>query len=214
MVPTCRSAEDCPYSANALSISNFVGPGLWAPPAEPPEWLARVDRPIALITCSTEHQHDRAIVETAVNALPDEGLFVVATSAAHEVDGLPADLGTGGRLERFVPHGPVVERAEVVVCHGGMGITQRALAHGVPVVVVPFGRDQLEVGRRVEHAGAGVRLSPKDLNPAALADAVRRARTMREGAGRIAAASAASGGAGFAADCTEELLGQRHRLGA
>ena len=29
-----------------------------------------------------------------------------------------------------------------------MGATQKALAHGVPVCAVPFGRDQFEVARR------------------------------------------------------------------
>ena len=33
---------------------------------------------------------------------------------------------------------------------GGAGATQKALASGVPVCVVPFGCDQLEVARRVE----------------------------------------------------------------
>lgn len=51
---------------------------------------------------------------------------------------------------RFVPHEAVLERAACVVCHGGMGITQKALAAEVPVVVVPFGRDQVETARRVE----------------------------------------------------------------
>jgi hypothetical protein len=44
-----------------------------------------------------------------------------------------------------------------------MGATQKALAHGVPVCAVPFGRDQLEVARRVEVAAAG--------GPSAAADA-------------------------------------------
>ena len=43
--------------------------------------------------------------------------------------------------------------------HAGMGATQKALAHGVPVCAVPFGRDQLEVARRVEVAHAGTRLA-------------------------------------------------------
>jgi UDP:flavonoid glycosyltransferase YjiC (YdhE family) len=49
----------------------------------------------------------------------------------------------------------VLDRAACAVTHGGMGATQKALAHGVPVCVVPFGRDQLEVARRVRTAGAG-----------------------------------------------------------
>lgn len=32
----------------------MVGPASWNPPAETPDWLAEVDRPIVLVTCSTE----------------------------------------------------------------------------------------------------------------------------------------------------------------
>jgi len=35
---------------------------------------------------------------------------------------------------RYIAHDAVLERAACVVCHGGMGITQKALAAGVPVV--------------------------------------------------------------------------------
>ena len=58
------------------------------------------------------------------------------------------------------PTPPLLPRAVCVVCHGGMGITQRALAAGVPVCVVPFGRDQLEVAGHVTWCDAGTRVLP------------------------------------------------------
>ena len=106
---------------------------------------------------------------------------------------------------RFLPHEAVLQRAACVVCHGGMGITQKALAAEIPVVVVPCGRDQLDTARRVESAGAGVRLSPRRLTPERLADAVRTAIRLREGARRVSRAYAAAGGAGAAADAIEAL---------
>ena len=192
----------------------MVGPATWVPPADPPAWLAEIDCPIALVTCSTERQSDRAIIEAALQGLPRQGLYVVATSAAYE----PEEFRSAGvpncRVERYLSHGPIIERAGVVVCHGGMGITQRALSQGVPVVVVPFGRDQFEVARRVEHAGAGVRLMASRLNAASLAAAVTKAMSMVEGANRIAEASAASGGDVAVADGVEELLRMRRSGGA
>jgi UDP:flavonoid glycosyltransferase YjiC (YdhE family) len=111
-----------------------------------------------------------------------------------------------------VPHDPIVRRSTVVVGHGGMGITQRALLHGVPPVVVPFGRDQLEVARRVEHAGAGVRLSPKKLDASRLSQAVEQARSLAEGAARIAESFRKAGGDSRAADLVEDLvIGTRGR---
>lgn len=67
-----------------------------------------------------------------------------------------------------------------------MGATQKALVHGVPVCMVPFGRDQLEVARRVEVAKAGARLPVKKLSPDLLQAKVREAIACKEGAQRIA----------------------------
>ncbi len=88
-----------------------------------------------------------------------------------------------------------------------MGATQKALARGVPVCAVPFGRDQLEVARRVEVAGAGVRLPAGRLKPTRLRDAVRAAMACAEGAKRVAESYRATGGPGTAADAVEALLG-------
>lgn len=187
----------------------MVGPATWVPPADPPEWLAEIERPIALVTCSTERQNDRGIIEAALHALPQQGLSVVATSAAYDREEIlgPEQQIADCRVERYLSHEPVVARAQVVVCHGGMGITQRALSHGVPLVVVPFGRDQLEVARRVEYAGAGARLMPNRLNPKRLGLAVMKAISMSDGAKRIATAFAAAGGDAAVADGMEQLVG-------
>lgn len=184
----------------------FVGPGLWSAQSERPDWLDKIDRPVALVTCSTERQKDRTIVEAGLKCIPELGFFVVATSASYDPGELQTKNDGNIRLERFIPHEPVVRRAGVVICHGGMGITQRALSHGVPVVVIPFGRDQLEVARRVEYAGAGVRLMPNRLNRKTLAGAVRKALERREGAERISRSMAEFGGDRTAADALEELL--------
>jgi UDP:flavonoid glycosyltransferase YjiC (YdhE family) len=87
-----------------------------------------------------------------------------------------------------------------------MGITQKALASGVPVCVVPFGRDQFEVARRVELASAGTRLPAGRLRPDRLRRAVREAMDKKAGAERISEAFTAAGGPQAAADALEELL--------
>ena len=181
----------------------FVGPLDWSPPQAPPDWLEDLADPLVLVTCSTERQRDRDLLATALKALPPAGMTVLGTSAAHDPAGF--DVPAGSRVVRFLPHSAALHRAVCVVCHGGMGITQKALAAGVPVVVVPFGRDQLETARRVEFAGAGVRLPTGRLTPARLAQAVREAIGRRAQAARIAAIFAAAGGAERAADLLEEL---------
>lgn len=182
----------------------LVGPGLWEPAAPAPDWLEGEERPLVLVTASTAFQLDAKLIATALSALADEDHAVVATSAAHD----PAQftVPANARVEQFLPHQPLLERASCVVAHGGQGITQKALAAGVPLCVVPFSRDQFDVARRVEMSDAGVRLLPKRLKTDRLKAAVRAARGKRAGAERVAAAFREAGGPPAAAAVVEEIL--------
>lgn len=184
----------------------MIGASAWEPPGELSadlvSWLDASDRPLVLVTTSSEFQDDGALVRTALVALADEPVQVVATMPA----GVPDDLvvPANARVERFVPHGPLLERAAVAVTHGGMGATQKALAHGVPVCAVPFGRDQLEVAMRVEVSGSGTRVPSKKLDARRLREAVREAMGRAAGARRVAEGYRATGGVAAAADTIEE----------
>ncbi|HEX3002918.1 MAG TPA: nucleotide disphospho-sugar-binding domain-containing protein [Angustibacter sp.] len=182
----------------------MVGAQSWEPAVAEPEWLTAVERPIVLVTTSSEFQDDATLVRTALLAFDQEPVHVVATMPA----GVPDDLSvpTNATVLPFVPHARVLERACVAVTHGGMGATQKALAHGVPVCVVPFGRDQLEVARRVEVSGAGTRLPRRRLTARGLRTAVYRARDRTQGARRVAAGYRQAGGARSAADAVEQRL--------
>ncbi len=191
----------------------LMGASAWEPPQEAPSWLKpgawppgaeSAALPLVLVTTSSEFQDDGVLVRTALEALAHEPVRVVATMPA----GVPAGLvvPSNARVERFVPHGPVLDCACVAVTHGGMGATQKALSRGVPVCAVPFGRDQLEVARRVEVSGAGTRLPAKRLNPPRLRDAVRTAMDCVDGARRVAQGYLATGGASAAADAVETRL--------
>jgi MGT family glycosyltransferase len=159
---------------------------------------------MVLATASSEFQRDDALIETTLRALEAEDVRVVATTVAHDPERFPAP--PNATVVRWAPHAPLLARAACVVCHGGMGITQKALAAGVPLCVVPFGRDQFEVAAKVQAAGAGTQVAPDALTPGALRAAVREAMTLRDGAARIAAGFARAGGAPAAADAVEALV--------
>jgi len=97
----------------------MVGPCEWDPEPEPPAWLAQIEQPIVLVTTSSEFQGDGRLIQAALDGLRDEPVFVVATLPA----GDPAAfrVPANARLERFISHGPVLDRAVCAVTHGGMG---------------------------------------------------------------------------------------------
>ena len=182
----------------------MVGPCEWDPPAESPDWLEDIRGPIVLVTTSSEFQNDGRLVQATLDGLADEPFTVVATLPAGDPDRLR--VPPNARVEPFIPHAAVLDRAVCAVTHAGMGATQKALARGVPVCAVPFGRDQLEVARRVEVAGAGTRLPASQLSPDRLRRKVREALTKVEGAKRVASGFAAAGGPHAAADAFEGRL--------
>jgi UDP:flavonoid glycosyltransferase YjiC (YdhE family) len=75
----------------------------------------------------------------------------------------------------FADHAPLLATASAAVGHGGHATVVRALAHGVPMLVLPMHPmlDQPMLGRAVTASGAGLVL-PKHARAAAIRDAVRR----------------------------------------
>jgi UDP:flavonoid glycosyltransferase YjiC (YdhE family) len=96
------------------------------------------------------------------------------------------------------PHSQVLKHATVVVTHGGHGTVVRAIAAGVPLVVMPQGRDQADNAARVVARNAGVTVR-SDASPNEIAAAVRRVlddsnyRDAAERLGRIIRDDATSG---------------------
>jgi MGT family glycosyltransferase len=137
----------------------YVGPQVEIGSLDRTSRAAWSDRPLVLVSFSTSYQAQEPLlrrVVAALGALPVRVL--VTTGRAVELTGsLPSNV----EVRRWVPHAEVLPDAALVVTHAGMGTAMAALAHGVPLVCLPMGRDQLDVAARVVHAGAGLRLSPK-----------------------------------------------------
>jgi UDP:flavonoid glycosyltransferase YjiC (YdhE family) len=201
-----RTAEPFEYPRRCWPPgTHAIGPGLWAPPGEAPAWLDGLPRPRVLVNVSTELQEDGAIIEAALAALADEpGSVIVTTAALDPSRFVPSHDRV--RIARFLPHAAVIPKVDLVITHGGMGSTQRALSAGVPVVVVPWGRDQAETARRVELCGAGVQVPRARLSVAQLRAAIAQAWNCKAGAEAVARGFAAAGGARRGVEVLESLM--------
>jgi hypothetical protein len=121
---------------------------------------------------------------------------------------------------RAQPRGALPKAGSIPLVATGMSVSEPGLTitddlssqlpmttlPGVPVCVVPFGRDQFEIARRVELAAAGTRLPASRLTRQRLRNKVEEAIAKRSGARRLAEAFGAAGGAAAAADAVEHLL--------
>jgi UDP:flavonoid glycosyltransferase YjiC (YdhE family) len=182
-----------------------VGPVVtWAAPR-------RTERDTVLVSLST---FGFARMTEALQRLVDatrglDARVVVTTGPAVA----PDELSAPGHVEvhRFVPHVELMPGAALLVGHGGHGTTMQALAHDLPLVVMPMDRltDQPVVGRSLAEAGAARlvrRRDPAEVLAPVLAQMLGDG-PHREAAARLGAAIRALPGARLAADAIEQLLG-------
>ena len=108
-----------------------------------------------------------------------------------------------------MPHADLMPRASLVIGHGGHGTTMQALAHDVPLVLMPMHPllDQPMVARSVAAAGAG-RVVPKKATAAELTPVITEMLAEgphRAAAARLGAQIRALPGATYSADHIEAL---------
>jgi len=189
----------------------LVGFQPWDPPAAVPAYLEEPGDPWVLVTCSTDYQGDESLAQAAAAGLRGEPYRVLIT-LADAFEGAGLVTADNIVVTQFVPHAAVLERAVAVVTHSGMGIVGKATRAGVPIVAVPYGRDQPEIARRVSEAGTGVRLPAAELTPERLRSAVRQAVALRPRAERAVGLQPPEPAQAFA-DAVAELT-QRSRVTA
>jgi len=142
---------------------HHVGPLLPEPPrSEAPAFLAAPGAPWVLVTLSTVPQAgELAVARAALEALADRPVRVLVTLApGHDRSGLGA-VPANARVEGYVPHDYVLDRACLMIGHAGHGMVMRGLRHGVPMVLVPWGRDQPGVAARAAAMGVA-EVVPRD----------------------------------------------------
>jgi MGT family glycosyltransferase len=168
--------------------------------------LPAEDRPVVLVSFSTTYQHQEEPLQRVANALanlPVQGLMTLGDVLAPEALDLPPNVAVRG----FAPHAALLPRTSIVVTHAGLGTVMSALAHGVPLVCMPMGRDQEINARRVQALGAGLAL-PVDAGVSELALAVAEVlntSSYREAARRLQGTLASAPGAAGGADELERL---------
>jgi MGT family glycosyltransferase len=153
----------------------YTGPELADPAwAHGPVPVPVGDGPLVLVAFSMTYQGHEGLVARIVDALSGLRIRVVVTLGPAldrmRFTAAPPSIAVVGQAS----HAAVLREARLVITHGGHGTVLRALAAGVPLVVLPLGRDQADNAARVARCGAGVRLCA-DASVRGIRQAVTRA---------------------------------------
>lgn len=182
---TVRPDFESPDGPAPPATVRHVGPVWLDPPraAAPPP-----GRPRVLVSLSTTRfpgQHDA--LQRILDALGSLDVDATVTTGP-TID--PADLRAPATatIHRHLDHGEILPYTSLVIGHGGHSTTARALAHGIPMLVLPMHplMDQPAIGRALARLGAG-RTLPKTAPAATIRTAVTE--LLADGPHRTAAAT-------------------------
>jgi len=186
----------------------YVGPifdpaeGAWGLP-----WPPDHPDPLVLVSFSTTYQNQEAAIQRVLDALaelPVRGLVTAGPAVDPNVLKPPANAV----VRTYIDHQVVLPHAAAVVTHAGLSTVMAALAHGVPLLCMPMGRDQHTNAESVETCGAGRMISPEadalQLR-AAMVD-VLESPSYRKGAQRMATVIQRDGNGSRAIQLLENLL--------
>lgn len=154
------------------------------------------------------------VLQNVLDALSGVAAHAVVTTG-RGVDAGRLRAPANAEVHQFLPHHEVMPTVDLLIGHGGHATTMRALAHDLPVVVLPLhpAVDEKMIGRSAERAGVA-RLLSKTAKPAQIRTAVEA--LLGDGPHRQACAALGmrlrgQNGASAAADEVEALLVRHSR---
>jgi UDP:flavonoid glycosyltransferase YjiC (YdhE family) len=217
LITTSLAAFDHP-APSGWELVRHAGPVLESEKAAVPTalpWPDSDSTPLVLMSFSTGfEQRNVEKLQSGLTALAGLPVHVVATTGGI-VEPAELDVPPNAIVVKYAAHDPIMQRAALIVTHGGHGTAMRALRHGVPLVLIPgLAGDQPFVAAAIEEWDAG-RALPGDAGVDAIRSAARTVlgnSSFRDEARRRAVALTGVDGASRAAAEIEALLGPGPQL--
>jgi MGT family glycosyltransferase len=149
-------------TANLPENFHYIGPIVWEPEIESPNWFKDLDpkKPTIYITMGSTGY--AKFFEQAIKILGDsEYQCIMTTGGMIDLVDLPKNF----YVADYLPGSEIMKKSTVVICHGGNGTIYQAMTYGVPIIGIPTWHDQEFNLQRVEDLGFGIQISEKKFKP-------------------------------------------------
>ena len=212
VVATLEELDRTP--SRAESKLHYTGPAL-------PELARRATKPASpriLVSLSTTYVPGQAeVIQKVLDALAELPVSVVVTTGPAVDEGM-LHAPANAELHDYVLHTDVMPTTSLVIGHGGHSTTMLALAHDLPLLVIPMNLvfDQVLIGQAVTRSGAGLTIPSQSSADEISAEVQRMLAddTFRTQAARLGEAIRAEHGTQTAAKLLLALIAERTTAGA
>jgi len=159
----CPAEFDFPETVARNKQRYYLGPEVDLQRKEEPFDWKRIDTSKRLIYCSLGSQAQlypeaKRLFQTIIDALSGLPLYQMIVATGREVghddlQGIPPNV----HLFSYVRQTEVLEKASLLITHGGLLTIKDAIFFGVPMIVFPCHYDQPQNSGRVVYHGLGVK---------------------------------------------------------
>ena len=166
-VAICPPAIQGELPPDGVRVERLRPCPLPSPGAAPGRLAGLPDRPTVYVTLGT-------VVNTVerfrvvLDGLAELDCNVVATIGRNRDPSALEPVPANAIVQQYVPQAELLPHCGVVVAHGGSGSTLGALAHGVPMLLLPTAADQFENALACRAAGVARVLLPDAVDAAAV----------------------------------------------
>jgi zeaxanthin glucosyltransferase len=158
----------------------YIEPSIDLNRAQPPFDWSRLDGGRPLLLCSFGSQSRvvlkaKQVLQVVIDAMaarPDWQAVVSlgASWSAEEFTAVPANVVLAG----MVPQLDLLQKAAIMVTHGGLNSLKECVFFGVPMIVIPIDLDQPSNALRIVQHGLGLMAEPDTVSPDALLSLIDR----------------------------------------
>jgi MGT family glycosyltransferase len=202
--------HDLRRTADLPAARAFLGatPRHERPSPETARWLAQdSSRPLVLVSLGTFLSARDDVLIMIAEGLRGLSVRVALATGSTDPDRL-GPLPDAWLVAPYLDQVSLLEHAGALVTHAGNNSVTEALAHGVPMLALPFSTDQFDGAAAIEASGVGLAGDPNTMTPPELATAVDRLlETEHPGLDSLAASLARRSGASIAHAAVGEWLG-------
>jgi len=157
--------------ARAETHMAFVGPVEGRPNPVAFNWddLAKREGPKVFVSLGTLLEDIRKeFFERLIAAFKDEALTIVAATKPEIIERWPENFIVQG----FVPQTALMQKMDVVICHGGFNTVNDAILNELPLLITPIAYDHFHTAALVEKAGCGRKIRYKRMKTRDLKETV------------------------------------------